>query len=502
MFAKLQTRIRDLARDSAGNAAIIFGLSAIPLIGISGLAIDYGYMLTVKAKIDMASDAATIAGANAASAYFAAYTGTGDPTSAAVAAAQAQAKAQFLVNLGQLPANATLTFSDTAANPPTTSSSVSPNISRTNSMLTSNIAYSLQMPSVIMGILGTKTLSFSGVSTSTVTLPTYYNIILVVDTSKSMGIGATSSDMNLVNNVSPGCAVACHFPGSDTASSARANGATLRIDAAKAAVYQALATIPSNYTYNVYIYTMSDKFTQVFPLPTGSPNAQLANDITGNTADPTGKYSAQSFFAPIGTNSWTIDLANTTNDGGTDTTTNLSQLASTLAALKAPNGSTVVPGDGLTPQTAKGIVMLITDGVQDSDMKVASGGGFADQSEPAFTVLSPCNYSSCMYNSTFGVYMEAMDPAACTPIKTLGYSLMTLNANYLIPPVSMQSTSDFQTVFNYIQNNLLSSITTNMAACATSSAQAYVATSPTDLVTSVQAMFSVIPQKKVAQISQ
>ncbi len=465
---RVMRRIRSWARDRRGNVAVLFGLAALPLIGVVGLAIDYGFMLSVKARLDLAADAGAIAGAAGANTYFTAYTGAGDPTSAAAAAGQAQATAQFNSNKGALPANGTLT-------------AVASSVSRSNSTITSTMSYSLTMPSLFMAVLGTKTVTVAGASTATVTLPTYVNVFIILDNSESMGIGATSADQTIVNAISPGCAIACHYPGSDTATSARAAGATLRIDAAKSAVYAAISAIPNNSTYQVAVYTMSDKFTNVYA---------LSNNITG----------AKAYFNSVQNNASSIDLAADANDGGTDVTNAMNSLYTILKNLKA-SGTSVTPGDGLTPQTAQGIVMLITDAVQDSDEKVLSGGNYVDQNDPDFTVFSPCNQSSCWYDSTFGVYMEAMDPTKCTQIKNLGYTMVTLDVNYLIPPVAMQNDANFETVFTYIQSYLLSSITTNMSSCATSPSYAFSATTPAQLTSALQSMFAAIPQQASARLT-
>ena len=66
---------------------------------------------------------------------------------------------------------------------------------------------------------------------------------------------------------------ACHYPSPKTATPSRAAGATLRIDAEKAAVYSALSTIPSGSTYQVAIYSMSNQLINVFALSNNITNA-------------------------------------------------------------------------------------------------------------------------------------------------------------------------------------------------------------------------------------
>ena len=104
---------------------------------------------------------------------------------------------------------------------------------------------------------------------------------------------------------------------------------------------------------------------------------------------------------------------------------------------------------------------------------------WADKPNSNFTVFSPCQTAYCTYDSAFGLYFEAFDPTQCTPIKNLGYTLMTLNVKYLIPADNSQGGSAAQqAVFDYVQNYLASSIQSNLSSCATSSNYAYSASTP------------------------
>ncbi len=173
MLAQLRRRIRQWSDDRAGAVAVLYAVAALPLIGVIGIGIDYGFMLSVKSKLDMASDAAAIAGATGANDYITAYTGSSDPTASATAAGQAQAQAQFNANRGGLP-NGTITF-----NPPT--------ITRSGSTITSAVSYSFSMPTLFMAVLGTKTMTVTGGSAASVTLPTYVNIFIILDNSEIDG---------------------------------------------------------------------------------------------------------------------------------------------------------------------------------------------------------------------------------------------------------------------------------------------------------------------------
>jgi Flp pilus assembly protein TadG len=450
MFARLKSLIRNFVADRAGNVVLIVAFSAIPLVGMVGFATDYGLMLAVKAKLDHAADAAAIAGITGAQNYIT--SGTGSSTPAAITAGEAQALAQFNANTGTLP-NGTLTIT-------------SMTVSASGRTLTGNAGYSYSMPTVFMQVLGKKTVTLTGTSSTSLTLPGYTNIYVVIDISSSMGIGATATDQQIVYTATGGCAVACHYDTSETA--AHNAHATLRIDVAKTALQSALQQISASTQsaqFKVAIYTMSDKLVHVYPTTGGNAST---GSLSGAILEPN---------SPVDK----IDLSNANDDGGTDSSYALSTLKSWLPT----------PGNGLTAATAQGTIILITDGVQDSDMKYSAQGSYSDESDPNFSVYSPCVTATCWLDPNFGIYFEAFDPANCTSLKQLGYKMMTLNVQYLVPPTNLQGSSvPLQQAFTYIKTNLLNSIPTNMSACATSSSNAYSANTPAEIQSAVSQMFT------------
>lgn len=425
----------------SGSLTTITAFSAIPMVGFIGLSVDYGMELAAKSKLDHAADAAVIAAITSAQTYIVNYTGTADPTTNAIAVGKAQALAQFKANTGSLPA---------AVPTPTITMNVSGRV------LTATTSYSFTMPTIFMKALGTSTASFSGSASSTLTIPAFTNIYIVIDTSSSMGIGATTADQQIVYNATGGCAVACHH--TNTTDTARNKGATLRIDVAKNAVVTALKQIiaAGNATrFQVSVWTMSTQFNNVFTL--------------GKVADAISVVQG-------------LDITDNQKDGGTNTTYSLKSLGNTLNT----------DGNGLTSATAQGFVMLITDGVQDSDMKVKSGSSWVDGYDTNFVPYSPCQNPNCKSLTGFSVpiVIQAFDPTACTPIKNKGYTLMTLNTKYIVPPSNLQSTSPtLNSVFDFVKTYLASSIASNLASCASAPSYAYAADSPSEINTAVQQMF-------------
>jgi Flp pilus assembly protein TadG len=58
---RLQQNLSRFRRDKRGNVAIIFAIAAIPLISAIGCAVDYSMATRMKAKLQSAADAASIA---------------------------------------------------------------------------------------------------------------------------------------------------------------------------------------------------------------------------------------------------------------------------------------------------------------------------------------------------------------------------------------------------------------------------------------------------------
>lgn len=60
LFASVRSKLRDFRRADGGNIAIIFGLSAIPIVGLMGAAIDYSRANSAKAAMRAALDATAL----------------------------------------------------------------------------------------------------------------------------------------------------------------------------------------------------------------------------------------------------------------------------------------------------------------------------------------------------------------------------------------------------------------------------------------------------------
>ena len=218
MFAAIYRFTRHLTQrfigDRRGGTAIIFAFSLIPVFGFVAFAIDYGIALAAKAKLDTAADAASMAALTTTQNALQ----NGASSSAAIAAGVVAGNRAFAANAGSIgytvvPVPSTMTVTRNPLNP---------------QILTATVAYQTQASTTVMKMLGVRSTPMQGTSTSTATLPTYINYYILVDISQSMGVAATSLDMqNLYNRVvtyknwltpsnQVGCVFGCHVKGSNS----------------------------------------------------------------------------------------------------------------------------------------------------------------------------------------------------------------------------------------------------------------------------------------------
>jgi hypothetical protein len=297
--------------------------------------------------------------------------------------------------------------------------------------------------------LGVTTIPISGNVQATGGLAPNIDFYLLLDTSPSMAIAATQSDINtMVANTSPqgGCGFACHetnpaadnlgnpskitcvgdtkknssFPngGEDNYALARCLGVTLRIDnlqtAAKNLIVAAQNKEATNYAnYRMGFYTFDVNFNtiqSIVPIlasTSSSPATSLAASAVNNIS-----------MLTVYKNNWL-----TSSNSNSDADTNYD------AAMTGINKVLPNPGSGTTSvgDTPQEVVFFVTDGVEDEMV-----GSSRQQS--------------------------LMSPAMCTTIKNRGIRIAVLYTEYLPLP----SNSWYNTYISSFQ----SSIGSNLQSCA------------------------------------
>ena len=452
-------------RDRRGNVAIIFALSAIPTIALIGFAIDYGTATAGKAKLDAAADAASMAAITTAQTVI---QGSGT-TAAAISQGQAAAAGAFKANAG--------TIGFTTIPTPTI------NLARDTlnpQKITATVSYQTTTQTILSNVIGLQKVNLYGTSTSTLTMPTYINYYIIVDSSQSMGIGSTATDMqNLYNrviqysnydtqsdaNAKIGCVFGCHVPqtpgGGYTQPDSTENLAhlskygakiTLRIDAAASAIQDILTDATNAYNQSqqnlikIGVYTM-----QQDPTVSGSYIQNIVSppnyNFTATSAAVTSK----------------LDLGNNTGAGIGDTSfaNSLNYFTSNILTTQ---------GDGSTAASALNYVFLITDGISD--------------------VPGSCTDGHCT---------AAFDDSLCTQLKTkatVGVIYTTYNPIYN----NNNSANGYVQTYSDLVANNVGNVPINLKACSSGSQYYYEATDGPAISTGMQQLFLFTAQ--AARISQ
>ena len=248
---KLLHRLR---QNKSGNVAIITALSALPMIGLFGLCIDYGIAVSNKSKLDAAADAAAVAAITTAQAALFA------KSPDAVAQGKARGLAVFAANVGKI------NFSSASAPPvPDIDVTLSPD----GMSVQAKVSYSASSAAQFGRLFNVSKMQVSGSSQSTLGVSPNVEIYLMVDISQSMGVAATQNDMNKLYKAtasvpSGACVFACHDTDGnniDTYQLAKAQHITLRIDVIKDAISSMIrkaddnSKLPNSKPTKLAIYT-------------------------------------------------------------------------------------------------------------------------------------------------------------------------------------------------------------------------------------------------------
>ena len=205
---RLQQYVSRFCRDRRGNVAIIFAIAAIPLISAIGCAVDYSQATRMKAKLQAAADAASIAALSQKSPGFiaaAAMTGNGSVTDGVNDANNVfDSNMAAVTGFQGIPSRTSI-------------------VTKTGIKLAATVTFSADVPVTFMKVLGYQTLTVTGSSGSAATLPPYLDFYLTLDVSGSMGLPSTPAEQTRLGKINPdnwvqyhnstgvSCTLACHF---------------------------------------------------------------------------------------------------------------------------------------------------------------------------------------------------------------------------------------------------------------------------------------------------
>jgi Flp pilus assembly protein TadG len=515
---RLQQYLSRFRRDRRGNVAIIFTVAAIPLISAIGCAVDYSMATRMKAKLQSAADAASIAALSQKSpGFLAASVMTGNGT---VAAGVTDATNVFNGNMDGITGYQNL-VKDVA-------------VTKTGIKLAASVTFSAEVPTTFLKVINYSKLTVSGLSSSAATLPPYLDFYLTLDVSGSMGLASTPAEQTRLSQVNPdnyrqyptGCTFACHFDPKNSACTDSGtqgyptNGACLgyaisRVsqtgykgllqnttvsstypagkrfisntirDGLPNSLYSNLATVSSCDTEgtNACIQLRADAVgyavNQLFV--TANASAKVANQfriglypfirylyayfpltssINGSPTSPgTINYAAANLATQLDTN-----INASLGSGGTHIDTALETINTKIGT------GTGTVGDGSTPTTPQPYVFLVTDGAQNNQVKGVPNGSWSGSNRA----------------TTIDLQNTLTTVPSCETLKGRGVIVSVLYIPYQkIDPVNTSFAGNEGT---YANNNI-AYIPASLQKCA-SPGFFYTASSPSEITAALNAMFN------------
>jgi Flp pilus assembly protein TadG len=369
--------LKNFRRDERGNIAVIFGIAVLPLLSFVGAAIDYSQVSQVRTRLQAAADAASVGSvAKSSPAFIAAGSMSKDGS---ITAGGPDAKSIFN---GNLVGKTGFTLTNVAAD-----------VAKSGGTVTSTVAFSADVTTSFLNIVGINKITISGQSIASASMPLYIDFYLLLDNSPSMGVGATPADVTtMVNNTSDSCAFACHDlnDNNNYYKLAKSLGVTTRIDVLRSATQQLMdtagsaATYPSQFRMAIYDFGGSAQSAGLRSLFSLSSSLTSAKTAAGN-----------------------IDLM--TVNGQND---NNDQDTAFSALFPAINNVISSPGAGTSSAPLK-YLFFVSDGVADE----ANGSCLKPKSGTA-RCQSPIN------------------PALCKTLKDRGIKVAVLYTTYLALPTN------------------------------------------------------------------
>jgi Flp pilus assembly protein TadG len=355
--------------DQRGNVAVLFGLAVVPLVLAVGAAVDYSFANSIRTKLNAVADAAALAVVNRSA------------LSLSKGAAEKMARDIFNAQSADLER--------------VTIRNVSATVTDGGNGRTAVVTYSANAPTSILGLMNVKKIKLAGKSYAASAKPTYIDFYLLLDNTPSMGVGATTADINtMVANTSDQCAFACHdlSDSNNYYKLAKKLGVQMRIDVVRTATQKLMDTATAT-------QIVSSQFrAAIYTFGTTCTSLGLSTVATLTSSLSSAKGQANS-----------IDLMTIPYQGY-----NNDQCTNSDSALSALNTVITTPGDGSTSAQPQKLLFFVTDGVADAS-----------------------NAGACSKPLTGGTRcQEPMDVSFCTTLKNRGVKIAVLYTTYLPLPTN------------------------------------------------------------------
>ena len=371
---------RRFAKAQRGSVAVTFAIALVPLLCFVGAAIDFSESNWVKTRLDAAADASAIYAVNR--------------NSLSLSTEQAKANAVTMFN------------TDASGNSRVTIRKVSATVTDSSNGRTAVVTYTADVPTYFMGLAGVNTVTLTGTATAASGIPAYVDFYLLLDNTPSMGVGATTSDIDtMVANTPDQCAFACHdlsAGSNDYYSLAKKLGVQMRIDVMRQATQQLMDTatsselLPKQFRMAIYTYGSSAR------------NLKLTTiqSLTNNLSRAKSAASAIDLMS--------VPYQNYASDTDTDTGSMLSRIDDDIST----------PGDGSTSRSPLKYLFFVSDGVSDR----ALGSPACSES----TVAG----SDSQTGKSYIRCQEPLDTTWCTAMKKRGIKIAVLYTTYLPLPTN------------------------------------------------------------------
>lgn len=352
--------LQDFWRSTGGNMAIMTALGATALIGGAGVAVDFVRLNDENTAYSAAADAASLA----AAALIREHTDWNNAKIKKESVAEA---------LKSWKSNLTDDQYKLIKKPDI-------EVKNVGDEWSVRVAFKGKMATSLMGAVGVSDMVLQGEAVAAAgQVQTHWSFNFAIDTSSSMGIGATQADMDAMQaDPTIGCMFACHYSatGDDTVGRARIGGYKLRLDVVDEAVDNTINIISGkkDLTPKAALYGMT---TGVSPLVAETDDLNAVKDHKIE-------------IAQIG-----VSIGNTNFRAG-------------FQELTSAIGSS---GDGTSVAKARKMVFIVTDGIHD-------------------TTVSEPNVDYYWYADH---QLGTVDPAFCDAMKANGVLVGVLYVKYIVP---------------------------------------------------------------------
>jgi Flp pilus assembly protein TadG len=435
--------LRSFLRSSKGNVAMIFAISLLPLIYLTGMGVDYGSAAMREAQLNAIADSASLAAVTPSM--------MDQLDSASITAATNYFNAQASALTGVNSPTPTVTVADTITT------------------RTVTVTYTATSSDFFPNVLGRSAIPLSGSSTAVGSVAPNIDFYLMLDDSPSMALPATSAGIAQMEGLTQqecdpgpfggahcGCAFACHEShpagesycnksscsnpgtgnpsGEDNYTLAVNNGITLRIDNLRTAVENLTTTATAtaqNYSahYRMAVYTFD-------ACTSGPPKCLNAITTSGLTAS----------MSTVSSDAQSIQLLEVyQNNELSSGTSNSDEDTDWDGAMDSMNNTLPAPGNGTnaTGDTPQEVLFIVTDGMVDEAQPstTLAGSRSGSMSSSYGTVESGRQQSTVNpLNSGQGEYYNT---DWCAKVKARGIRIAIIYTQYL-PLVAQPSPSLYQ----------------------------------------------------------